>query len=32
LFADRELPHVKALLDTIGATVVQDEQFYIELK
>lgn len=32
LFADRDLPHVKALLDTIGATVVQDEQFYVELK
>ena len=32
LYADRELPFVKRLLETIGAKVVQDEQFYIELK
>ena len=32
LYADRELPFVKRLLETIGAKVVQDEQFYVELK
>ena len=32
LFADRELPFVQALLETIGVKVVQDEQFYVELK
>ena len=32
LYADRELPFVKRLLETIGAKVVQDEMFYVELK